>query len=68
MSEELRISILSVLRDVPAPITQGTAANWGPQGNKTAAIYAAARLGHTFDPNCTSCDHDLYSVLRHAVK
>lgn len=41
---------------------------WGPEGNKARAIYLAATLGHSFDPNCTSCDFDLYMVLKNAAR
>lgn len=46
----------------------GGRVEWGPEGNKDRARYLAARLGHTFQPNCTSCDSDLWLVLMNAVK
>ncbi len=62
--------IRQVLGAMPAGqvIRDGGRVDWGPVGNKSRAVYIAARLGHTFDPNCTSCESDLFYVLKNAAK
>ncbi len=49
-------------------VRDGARVEWGPPGNKSRAVYLAARLGHTFDPHCKSCESDLYHTLKYLAK
>ena len=71
--EGLTTDQLQAVKEVLAAMPEqewkdGGAVNWGPPGNKARAVYLAARLGHTFDPHCTSCESDLYHVLKYLAK
>ena len=65
---DLKARIREVLADMPAQPRGRSPVQWGPPGNKARAIHLAARLGKVFDPNCTSCESDLWDELREAVK
>ncbi len=61
--------IKQVLADIPPQQwREGGSVQWGPEGNKARAIHLAARLGHSFDPHCLSCESDLWLVLINAVR
>jgi len=67
---DTKAAIREVLAAMPAgqQVRDGHRLQWGPPGNKARAIALAARLGHTFNPTCQSCEADLYHVLRHTVR
>lgn len=67
---DTKAAIREVLAVMPAgqQVRDGHRMQWGPPGNKSRAVYLAARLGHTFDPHCTSCESDLYHVLKYLAK
>ena len=67
--DSLRSDIAEILAAMPVQsVRDAGPVEWGPEGNKARAVYAAARLGHQFDVTCRSCESDLYFVLRNAVK
>lgn len=70
INHDLKQRINEVLSAMPSGQRwkEGGAVEWGPPGNKDRALYLAARIGHTFDPNCKSCDSDLWLVLKQASK
>lgn len=67
MDTELQSTALEVLGAM-GTTTPGAKLDWGPAGNKSRAIYIAARMGHQFDPKCSSCEGDLLAVVRYASK
>ena len=46
----------------------GGRVDWGPEGNKARALYLAAVAGHVYDPDCLSCESDLWLKLKELVK
>ena len=67
--DDTKERIREVLRDIPEQeFRPGHPINWGPPGNKACARALSARLGHVYDRKCTSCDFDLYTVLKHAAR
>jgi hypothetical protein len=63
-TKEVALEILAAMGST----TPGAKLDWGPAGNKARAIYLAARMGHHFDPKCSSCEGDLLAVVRYASK
>lgn len=47
---------------------RGQKPEWGPPGNRARAYYLAATIGHVNDPNCQSCDADVFDFLQSEVK
>ena len=56
------------IREILADMQSQEPIHWGPPGNKARAVYAAARMGHTYDSKCKDCEPDLLTVLKWAVK
>lgn len=53
---------------IPAQVVRdGARVNWGPEGTKARSVYLAALMWHHFDAGCTSCESDLYYVIRNAA-
>lgn len=62
-------AIREVWSRIPAQeVRDGGRVDFGPEGNKDRAVYIAALMGHQFDPKCSSCESDLYHVIKNAVK
>lgn len=62
-----REAIDQILSDVRTKdVKDGSAVDWGTPGNKARAIYQAGLMGVHFEPNCKSCDSDLYFTLKFA--
>ena len=64
-----RTAAREILQAIPEQnVVDGGRVDWGPEGTKARALYVAALKGHHFDPKCTSCESDLYYVLRNAAR
>lgn len=62
---DLKARIREVWQAIPAQdVRDGKRVDFGPPGNKARAIYLAGRIGYTFNPDCKSCESDLWHVIR----
>lgn len=68
MGIDIQQSIREVLADMPDQPRGRNPVQWGPPGNKARALYLAALMGKAFDPDCKSCESDLWDELIEAVK
>ena len=64
-----RTAAREILQAIPEQnVVDGGRVDWGPEGTKARALYVAALKGHHFDPKCTSCESDLYYVIKRLAK
>lgn len=62
----------SVLESMPQQSTAQASktgkVDWGEDGNKARARYAASLIGREFKPDCPNCDSDLFELITHTVR
>ena len=52
----------------PAEASKTGKVEWGAEGNKARARYAAALIGREFKPDCSHCDSDLFELITQTVR
>lgn len=64
-----RTAAKEIMKAIPEQkVVDGGRVDWGPEGTKARALYVAALEGHHFDPKCTSCESDLYYVIKRLAR